>query len=137
MLAHPHPHHPTTDASGQTWTKPVRYHAPMQVIRILSFLAAALTCVATYGSEARRAIPARDAASATAVPGVCILTLRVEQMHWTLNPLTWIKDSTNASKLEIPTLPSYCSQLHVNQLLSSDFRWGSYLLHGSTGNTQV
>ncbi len=109
----------------------------MKVHRILFFSLAALAGVVAHASELSRAIPIGDSAPAAAVPGVCILTLRIEQMHWTLNPITWIKDSANASTLEIPTLPSYCSQLHEGQFLASDFRWGSYLLHGSTGDTQV
>jgi hypothetical protein len=109
----------------------------MKAHRILLFSLCTFAGVVAYASELSRAIPTGDATPATAVPGVCILTLRIEQMHWTLNPITWIQDSANASRLEIPTLPSYCSQLREGQVLASDFRWGSYLLHGSTGDTQV
>lgn len=109
----------------------------MKTNPILLFFLAASVGAASHASETTRALPAGHAAPAAAAPGVCILTLRIEQMHWTLNPITWIKDSANASRLEIPTLTSYCSQLRVGQSLSSKFRWGSYLLHGSTGDTQV
>jgi hypothetical protein len=109
----------------------------MKVNRSLLLAVATINSIVAYGSELVRAIPTGDTAPAKAAQGVCILTLRIEQLHWTLNPVTWIKDSVNASTLEIPTLPSYCSQLHVGQLLADDFRWGSYLLHGSTGDTQV
>ena len=90
--------------------------------------------VAAHGADALSAIPTKDADAPPAVPAFCILTLRIEQVHWSLNPLTWLKDSSSASTLDIPTLPAYCSQLRV---VSSDVRWGSDQLHGSTGDTQV
>lgn len=91
-----------------------------------------------WAADASSSIPpSGPAPGASATAGACILTLRIEVMHWSLNPLTWFKDSRDASRFELPTLASYCSQLKVGQLLSSEFRWGSYLLHGSTGDTQV
>jgi hypothetical protein len=110
---------------------------PMNGNRILLFFLAAFAVLDAHASETTRSVMARNSAPTNVAPGICILTLRIEQVHWTLNPITWIQDSANASKLEIPTLPSYCSQLRVGQLLSNEFRWGSYLLRGSTGNMQV
>ena len=110
----------------------------MKAIRtsLLSLLAWAAG--AAVAADAASSIPPSGPGPSTQpTEGACILTLRIEQMHWTLNPMTWFKDSSNASRVELPTLPSYCSHLKVGQLLSSEFRWGSFLLHGSTGDTQV
>lgn len=109
----------------------------MKVYKIaLFFLAASIGIVANASETKQVALPG-DTRPAAAAPAVCLLTLRIEQLHWTLNPIVWIQDKVNASKMEIPTIPSYCSSLKVGQVLSSEFRWGSYILRGSTGDTQV
>lgn len=94
--------------------------------------------VAWLGASAfaQSGIPVETVTGPTAAP-VCIVTLRVEQLSWTLNPVEHLKDRLNALKMDLPADPAFCAELRPGQTLASQFRWGSYLLRGGTADLVV
>jgi hypothetical protein len=102
-------------------------------------LALAIGLVSSHAQPgfAQSAIPIENVAINPNSASVCILSLRLEQLSWTLNPLEHIKDRANATVIDLPVVPDFCRQLRPGQVLSSQFRWGSYLLRGGTGEMVV
>lgn len=66
-----------------------------------------------------------------------VVTLEIKQSHFTLDIGEHVKDSMNKIKLEIPVDKQYFDSINEGEVLSDDFRYGSWLMNGSFGNWKV
>ena len=68
---------------------------------------------------------------------VHILKIEIHQSHFSLNPMTHIKDAANAFEFEIPVTESFYDSAEVGKNLQEKFRAGSFFLSGSIGDWNV
>lgn len=66
-----------------------------------------------------------------------VVTLEIKQSHFTLDVGEHIKDSMNKIQLEIPVDKQYFDSIKEGDVLSDNFRYGSWLMKGSYGSWKV
>lgn len=67
----------------------------------------------------------------------CVLTLKVKQVHYTLDLFEHAKDAMNAAKFDIPVDCKYYESVDVGDELEDSFRMGSLIIRGSFGDWSV
>lgn len=68
---------------------------------------------------------------------VYILKLKLEQSHFSINPMTHIKDAANAIEFELPVDKNFYDSIGVGSQIVDEFRLGSFILHGSLGDWKM
>lgn len=66
-----------------------------------------------------------------------LITLRIEQTHFTLDLTEHIKDKMNEIEFDITVDKDYYDSVSVGSVISNDFRVGSLILRGTFGNWRV
>ena len=66
-----------------------------------------------------------------------VLTLKVKQVHYTLDLFEHAKDAMNAAKFDIPVDCKYYESVDVGDELEDSFRMGSLIIRGSFGDWSV
>ena len=66
-----------------------------------------------------------------------LITLKIEQTHFTLDLTEHLKDKINEIEFDIAVDKDYYDSVSVGSVISNDFRVGSLILRGSFGNWRV
>ena len=66
-----------------------------------------------------------------------LITLRIEQTHFTLDLSEHLKDKMNEIEFDITVDKDYYDSVSIGSVISNDFRVGSLILRGSFGNWKV
>lgn len=66
-----------------------------------------------------------------------LITLRIEQTHFTLDLSEHLKDKMNEIEFDITVDKDYYDSVSVGSVISNDFRVGSLILRGTFGNWRV
>lgn len=70
-------------------------------------------------------------------PKRCVLTLELSQSHFSLSIGTHLKDAMNKATFDIPVDREFFDQVKVGDVLTKEFRTGSFILYGSFGDWVV
>lgn len=66
-----------------------------------------------------------------------LVTLKIKQVHYTLDITEHIKDGLNDIEITIPVDKQFYEEIEEGDTLNDDFRWGSLLSKGSFGKWKV
>lgn len=66
-----------------------------------------------------------------------MVTLKIKQVHYTLDITEHIKDGLNDIEITIPVDKQFYEEIEEGDTLNDDFRWGSLLSKGSFGKWKV
>lgn len=66
-----------------------------------------------------------------------VITFEIKQTHISLSIGKHLKDELNKIKVDIPVDKEYYESFSVGDVISNDFRMGSFVMRGSFGNWKI